>query len=44
MQPSTLREDIGPIESELGNFGHITYGQSFVGRVFYPTEGNYDGC
>ena len=44
MQPSALIEDLGEIESELGNFGHITYGTNYVGRIYFPTESNHDGC
>ena len=28
----------------MGNFGHINYGQTLVGRVFYPSEANHNGC
>ena len=44
MQPSTLKDDLGPIDSEMGNFGHITYGQTLIGRVFSPDGVNLDGC
>jgi hypothetical protein len=35
--------DIGDIQSHLGNYGHIQYGQQFVGELQYPTT-NRNGC
>ena len=41
LQPSTLAAEIGDgtgtIDASLGNFGHITYGQTIIGTVVYPT-------
>ena len=33
----------GFIKSGLGNFGHVVYGSSVLGRVFYPLN-NTDAC
>ena len=33
----------GLIGATLGNFGHISYGQSVMGRLYYPVD-NQDGC
>jgi len=33
----------GVIPSSLGNFGHITYGATQLGKVVMPTK-NYYGC
>ena len=33
----------GEIQSHLGNKGHINYGTSFMGRVYYPVS-NAEGC
>ena len=35
---------MGIIESSLSNFGHITYGQTLVGRVIRPRAENAFGC
>ena len=32
------------IKASLGNFGHITYGQTIIGKVVYPSENNSHGC
>ena len=34
---------IGFMDSSLGNFGHFDYGTTIKGRVNYPEENN-DGC
>lgn len=39
---SELKND-GFIKASLGNFGHITYGSSTLGRLFYPVM-NTNGC
>jgi hypothetical protein len=33
----------GLIGATLGNFGHISYGQTVMGRLYYPTS-NQDAC
>ncbi len=46
MHPVTLRQSIGDngkMESSLGNFGHINYGTTIIGRIHYPVN-NTDGC
>ena len=44
MQPSSLAEITKDLDASLGNFGHITYGQTIIGKVLYPKEGNRFGC
>ena len=44
MQPTSLALDTVNIEASLGNFGHITYGQTIVGRVLRPSSYNNYGC
>ena len=45
MQPSSLADATTDLEASLGNFGHITYGQTQMGKVVYPENGvNTDGC
>jgi hypothetical protein len=46
IHPKQLKSDLrndGFIKASLGNFGHIQYGSSTIGRVFYPVM-NTDGC
>jgi hypothetical protein len=33
----------GEVQSTLGNYGHIHYGESIFGKLHYP-EKNRDGC
>jgi hypothetical protein len=33
----------GEVQSHLGNKGHINYGTSFMGRLYYPIS-NREGC
>ena len=35
--------EYGLIKSSVGNFGHIDYGTSIIGRLHYPLN-NTDGC
>ena len=42
VQPSELASM--KMDATLGNFGHITYGQTIVGRVVMPTKSNNFGC
>ena len=44
IQPSSLANVTKNMEASLGNFGHINYGQTIMGRVIYPTKDNKDGC
>ena len=32
-----MGDGVGTIDASLGNFGHITYGQTIIGTVVYPT-------
>jgi hypothetical protein len=45
--PETLKEKFafkdGAIKASYSNFGHIPYGQSIIGRIYY-NENNKDGC
>lgn len=45
--PSRLRKKVssqnGTIDSSVANFGHIPYGHSIIGRVWFDEE-NRDGC
>lgn len=46
MHPKDLKKKLkndGFIKTSLGNFGHIMYGSSILGRVYYPLN-NTDGC
>ncbi len=46
MHPKELKNQLnhdGIIKSGLGNFGHIVYGSSILGRVYFPSN-NKDGC
>lgn len=46
MHPKDLKKKLkndGYIKASLGNFGHIMYGSSILGRVYYPLN-NTDGC
>ena len=46
IHPKQLKNDLrndGFIKASLGNFGHIQYGSSTLGRVYYPVM-NTDGC
>ena len=46
MHPKDLKKKLkndGFIKASLGNFGHIMYGSSILGRVYYPLN-NTDGC
>ncbi len=39
MHPKDLKKKLkndGFIKASLGNFGHIMYGSSILGRVYYP--------
>lgn len=42
VQPSELAAT--KLDATLGNFGHITYGQTIVGRVAMPSKSNNYGC
>ena len=42
VQPSELASM--KLDATLGNFGHITYGQTIVGRVAMPSKSNNYGC
>ena len=42
VQPSELAAT--KLDATLGNFGHITYGQTIVGRVAMPSNSNNYGC
>lgn len=35
VQPSSLASDIA-IEASMGNFGHLSYGSTIMGRVVVP--------
>ena len=44
--PSSLKgkfSDEGKVPSHLGSKGHINYGHSFVGKIYYP-KSNRNGC
>ena len=45
--PKSLRNEVGDengfIEAGMANFGHIDYGSSILGQVFFPLK-NKDGC
>ena len=43
IQPSSLAEIVN-IEASLGNFGHITYGQTIMGKVILAEGDNKSGC
>ena len=43
IQPSTLAEEVS-ISASLGNFGHITYGQTIMGKVIVAEGDNSFGC
>ena len=46
MHPQDLKKKLkndGFIKASLGNFGHIMYGSSILGRVYFPLN-NTDGC
>ena len=46
MHPKDLKKKLkndGFIKASLGNFGHIMYGSSILGRVYYSLN-NTDGC
>jgi len=46
MHPVDLKQSIGNdgnMASSLGNFGHINYGSTIIGRVHYPVS-NRNGC
>ena len=46
MHPKDLKKKLkndGFVKSSLGNFGHIIYGSSILGRVYYPLN-NTDAC
>ena len=38
-----MNSDTGEIQSHLGSKGHINYGTSFMGRLYYPIS-NREGC
>ena len=47
MNPPALAEEVGNeglINSSLANFGHITYGQTLLGKVIRPSADNAHGC
>lgn len=47
INPPKLRDDLGldgVIQSSLANFGHITYGQTLIGKVIRPRLENATGC
>jgi hypothetical protein len=45
--PSNLKDEFastdGVIQASYSNFGHIPYGQSIIGRIYYNPD-NKDGC
>jgi len=43
IQPSSLAETV-EIKASLGNFGHITYGQTIMGKVIKAENENKFGC
>ena len=38
-----MNSNTGEVQSHLGNKGHINYGTSFMGRLYYPIS-NREGC
>ena len=44
VQPTSLAEKLPEVEASMGNFGHITYGQTIIGKVVVPRGDNWHGC